>query len=174
MFGTTLQTVVTIALFLWIVYLFQEIFLRLPPKIKLSFGGVEARRFAFWGRANRFNVDEFRVSHASGWDVGHEVTLICEGDVKDGDSEDYLHGSITLHSNLSAYQESNIFGWATLKDGRLSAHLTLHPDQVRDILNELRLAPNADLHMQGWHREAAIQIEYFSLSPPIAPASGSV
>lgn len=164
MLETLLKAIGAIVVTFSALYLISDLFQRLPPKMKEEYG-VGAKRFGFWGKVTGFEWTDYRVGYVSGWDVGFELTIYTEGSAEQNEETIDAKPTIILFSSLEAYSRSNIIGWAELGKTSPAIRLTLRPNEVRDILNELRLNPNLAIHVHGWTGEKAHKIEHLSFAP---------
>lgn len=164
MIDTAVQIVGAIVLALSLVFLSSEVLARLPAKMTEEHG-YSSERFGFWGQVKRFEWTDYRVGYVSDWEVGHELFIDVEGYAQLGEKQLDVRAGVQLFGSLDAYSKSNIIGFARIKDDRADIRLTLKPEQVRDILNELRLNSKLSLHVHGWRGEKVHHLEYFSLTP---------
>ena len=165
MLDWVLKTVGGLVFVFGAMYLIGDLFQRLPPKMKEEHGGLGATRFGFWGRVKSFNWTDYRVGYVSGWDVGHELMIYAEGNASQGDENVECKATFLLYANLDAYTQTNIIGWADFGTENQTIRLTFRPEQVRDILNELRINPDLNIHVHGWKGEKSHLIEFFSIEP---------
>lgn len=165
MLDRIIDAVAIIALLLLFLYFWGSIAERLPPKFEIKRGEIGRPRFGAWVEVVDFAVSDFRVGHVDEWEIGHELRAVCHGTVEHGEDHRDRKVYINFFSVRDAYKRSNIIGTADATGEHVNVYLRLAPEQVRDIVGELRLARETTMHVHGWQDAKTIRIDYFSMEP---------
>lgn len=167
MIDTILQSIFALAAVAWIVYMLNAILERLPEKPVFKFDGIRSKRVGIWGEIKEFWVNEFRIGYVDEWEVGYVIQIIAQADVEISGKEGERRVLFEIRGYRDAYKKTNIIGWGreTKEGERLEIFLSLAPDDVRDVLTELRAGNVGTIHVHGWQDEKSVKIEYFRFGP---------